>query len=384
MRTSVASVGIVIAAAAAMSAVVGCGRKAPPAGPAPTGTPAPVATSDLFTAKMPPAGPSPADVIVTVNTVPIRRAELEQQARMMWSQVARQVAPEQQNEVQQQIVQAAVQELINRQLLLQESEALQVPVDAQAVADARRQFESQVPPGRTLAELLAAEGRTIEALEADIARELRLRALLDRQLAAVPPPTGDDIKAFYEQSKDRMKVNEAVTARHILIGVKKEDDAAAREQQRAKAEDIRRKLVEGADFAGMVTQFSDDPGSKQTGGKYTFSKGEMTPAFEQAAFTQTVNEIGPVVETPFGYHVIQVIERTAEHAASLEEAREAVSRILTQQRRQQAVQAYLTTLRGKARIEAVAPRGPPAEGTTPPAATPAAAPTLNLAPPPAP
>jgi peptidyl-prolyl cis-trans isomerase C len=123
-----------------------------------------------------------------------------------------------------------------------------------------------------------------------------------------------DERAFYDAHKQDY---EQVRARHILIraagspsavepGKKELSDAEAL----AKAQDIRKKLAAGGDFAALAAQESDDPGSKDKGGDLNFFKhGQMVPTFDQAAFSLKVGEISEPVKTQFGYHIIKVEAR---------------------------------------------------------------------------
>jgi peptidyl-prolyl cis-trans isomerase C len=123
-----------------------------------------------------------------------------------------------------------------------------------------------------------------------------------------------EMQAFYDAHKQDY---EQVRARHILIrmagspspatpGKKELTDAEAL----AKAQEIRKKLADGADFAQLATAESDDAGSKTRGGELNFFKrGQMVGPFEQAAFSMKVGEISDPIKTQFGYHIIQVEAR---------------------------------------------------------------------------
>ena len=90
----------------------------------------------------------------------------------------------------------------------------------------------------------------------------------------------------------------------------------------------------------------------------------MTPPFENAAFTQPTNEIGPIVETTFGYHIIQVLERMTEKTLTFEEAKADIIRGLKMRSEQEAVRDYLKGLKDKAKItydDSVKPIENPAE-----------------------
>jgi peptidyl-prolyl cis-trans isomerase C len=111
---------------------------------------------------------------------------------------------------------------------------------------------------------------------------------------------------------DNAKQYEQVKARHILIAPKGSPAAQpgkelTDEQAKAKAEELRKQIVAGANFDELAKKESDDTGSGARGGDVgAFGHGQMVPEFEQAAFSAKVGEVTPVVKTQFGYHVIKV------------------------------------------------------------------------------
>ncbi len=97
-------------------------------------------------------------------------------------------------------------------------------------------------------------------------------------------------------TKDMKPFEEQVWARHILVG----DEETANQ--------VRERLLNGEDFAVVASEISQDSGNSETGGDLGwFGKGAMVPAFEEAAFSQKIGEIGNPVQTDFGWHIIQVI-----------------------------------------------------------------------------
>ena len=122
--------------------------------------------------------------------------------------------------------------------------------------------------------------------------------------------TDEELKKKYDETKGQY---EQVKARHILIAFKGSPAAQAgkpeltEEQAKAKAEEIRAKLVAGAKFEELAKTESDDTGSGANGGDLgEFNRGQMVPEFEKAAFETKVGELTPVVRTQFGYHIIKV------------------------------------------------------------------------------
>ena len=127
--------------------------------------------------------------------------------------------------------------------------------------------------------------------------------------------TDTELKKAYDDNK---KDYQQVKARHILIAFKGSPAAQKGKkpltdaEAKTKADDLRKKLVAGADFAEMAKKESDDVESGKNGGDLgAFGHGQMVPEFEQAAFNAKPGEITPVVKTQFGYHIIKVDEKVS-------------------------------------------------------------------------
>lgn len=124
-----------------------------------------------------------------------------------------------------------------------------------------------------------------------------------------------DLQKYYDAHKAEY---EEVKARHILIAFKGSPAAQAgkkeltEDEAKAKAEDIRKQIVAGGDFAALAKKESDDVGSGSQGGDLgSFTHGQMVPEFEKAAFEAKAGDVTPVVRTQYGYHIIQVLEHGA-------------------------------------------------------------------------
>jgi len=143
-----------------------------------------------------------------------------------------------------------------------------------------------------------------------------------------------------------------VHARHILIGVPSDADAAARTKARQTAQSVVGQLKRGAKFEDIARKLSTDPGSAPNGGDLGFfPKGQMTPAFEQAAFALKPGQTSDVVETPFGFHVIRTIERREERTAPFEEVNGQIKQFLTGGQREKKLADFVAQFKTKAKIE---------------------------------
>jgi hypothetical protein len=133
-----------------------------------------------------------------------------------------------------------------------------------------------------------------------------------------------------------------ISARHILLRAPTDATQAQRDSVVQEAEALRARAAAGESFAALAEAHSQDPGSAIRGGDLGFfSRGRMVQPFEDAAFDLQPGEISPVVETPFGYHVILVEER---RQPELGEFREDFRAYLVQRSVEEAEVAYLDAL----------------------------------------
>lgn len=120
----------------------------------------------------------------------------------------------------------------------------------------------------------------------------------------------DDIIKAYENNKLSF---DKVTVKHILISTISDQGTALsiekQEEAKKKADDLLLKVKAGEDFATLVKQYSEDPGSIETGGEYTFGRGEMVKEFEDWSFQAKAGDVG-IVKTAYGYHVMKFVAKS--------------------------------------------------------------------------
>jgi peptidyl-prolyl cis-trans isomerase D len=154
-------------------------------------------------------------------------------------------------------------------------------------------------------------------------------------------PTDKEIADFYKSNlKSLFSYPDRVRARHILIGVAPNASDKDRAAAKAKAEKILEQLKKGADFAKLAAQYSDDPGSRERGGDLGFfERGQMIKPFEDAAFALKPGQLSGVVETRFGYHIIQVEEAKPAHTDTLVQAKLRIIELLRERAGERAARA---------------------------------------------
>lgn len=292
------------------------------------------------------------DVLVQVNGEAVTRAAVDKKIDTFVGPQLAMVPPEQRDQVRAQLTGRVLDEMVTQTLLRQAAAKQQIAVTDEEIESSVRELGTKLPPGKTVADYLEVLGMDEKQMKAELADELRIEKLLDHEVAAPATPADQEVTRFYTENIEHFQVPERVRVRHVLVATTPQDDAATKAEKRGKAQAIRDELAagNGERFAEVAKEKSDCPSKERGGDLGEFARGEMVPAFESAAFAQKPGEIGPVVETDFGYHVIQVQEHQDAGTVSLEQAKSAIVEQIAADKKRAAIESFVDGLRTNASI----------------------------------
>jgi peptidyl-prolyl cis-trans isomerase C len=290
-------------------------------------------------------------VVIDVDGSKLTQGQVDTEIKRMMSVMKKQMPADRLEQAKENARRQVLSDFTAKTLLTNEVKRLNISANDAEVKEAQEQIKNDLPKGTTIEDLMKKNKITKEQMQEDLRFRIKISKLVMMQMSGKSKPTDKEINEFYQKNRDKFKMPEAVHVRHILIAKAPGDDDKIKAEKKAKAEDLRRQLLAGANFAEVAKRNSDCP-SKETGGDLgVFTRGEMVKEFENAAFSQDVNAIGPVVETEYGYHIIQVLERHAPKALDLDERMKGnISAFLVQQKQQETFDAILKKLRAKAKI----------------------------------
>lgn len=212
----------------------------------------------------------------------------------------------------------ALQQLIIQKVLVAKAEIDSVAVEDKEIEDQlnrrmdymiRTQFGSEQ-------KLLEAYGKSVESLKSELRPQVREQLVAQRMQENITGKikiTPSQVKRFYNAlPKDSIPYFPTEVEVGQIVKVAK----VGKEQKnevRAQLNKLRERILAGEDFAELAKQFSQDPGSAQFGGNLGVAKrGTMVPEFEAMAFKLKKEEISPVFETEYGFHILQLMERKGE------------------------------------------------------------------------
>ena len=158
--------------------------------------------------------------------------------------------------------------------------------------------------------------------------------------------TDQEILAYYTQNQSQYGTPESRDVRHILIAEKSGDGKVDFAASKAKADDIYAQLENGADFAVLAKSSSADPGSKESGGKLTISRGQTVPEFDKISFELDTGELSKPVKTQYGYHVIEAVSDVRKASTTpIDKVRATIRATLLQEKRNEEMQAWVEDLK---------------------------------------
>jgi peptidyl-prolyl cis-trans isomerase C len=290
-------------------------------------------------------------VVARCNGQEIKKEDLLEQAQKLRAQFASMGATQAPDNSR--FYHEVLNTIVAQTLLQQEAKKEGITVTDAEVDQQIAALRSRFPDAEKFKQALASQGLSEEKLRAEMHREGAVQKLVEAKVLSTVNVTDAEAKDFYDKNQDKMKQPPRVHLRHILVRVDPKATDADKQKARAKAEDLLKRAKGGEDFAKLASENSDDPGSKTQGGDLSWlAPGQTVPPFEKAAFALTKpNEISPVVETQFGYHVIQLIERKGPSTVPFEQAKERIINFLKQRQAQEKLQAHVEELKSKGKVE---------------------------------
>jgi peptidyl-prolyl cis-trans isomerase C len=194
---------------------------------------------------------------------------------------------------------------------------------------------------------------TEEELRDDIRENLPVQKVQEK-VAGSAEPSDKEIQNFYEKNKEaQFTTPEQRCVKHILFN----------KDQKQKAEDVKKQLEDGGDFAKLAKKYSQDPGSATNGGDLgCLGKGETVPSFEKAAFGAKQGEIVGPVKTQFGYHILKVTDVKPEQTRSLQEVESQIRSQLATEKQSEVFSKWVEEQKKKRDVKYLKGYEPPDQG----------------------
>jgi parvulin-like peptidyl-prolyl isomerase len=237
------------------------------------------------------------------------------------------------------------EQIAQQKLLLAAAEEAGITSNVSDLESALQEQYNMAGGEEKFLEVLTTNGVDLDFVKTSIESNLIIEEYLEGVFSEHIQVSDEEIQKAYAEPK-------TASVRHILLLTQGKNEEEKAEIFK-KMEGLLERVNKGEDFSQLANEYSEDPGSNKRGGLYEdFGKGQMVPPFEESAFTVPVGEVSGIVETTYGYHIIQVVDRKNE-TRPLEEVRTELEENLRQSRQNEAFQIHMQGLKDKAGFELV-------------------------------
>ena len=241
--------------------------------------------------------------------------------------------------------------LIGGELLYQESIKEGIKISDKELNDKFDQWKKGFPNEEAFQQSLKQWNIDEVAMKKDLKKAMTIEEFIKKKFADKTTIPESEVKAYYDSNPQYFQQPEQVKASHILIKVEPDAKPEAKAAAMAKIKDIQKKLKEGAKFEDLAKEYSEGPSKDKGGDLGYFRRGQMVKPFEEKAFSMKPGEVSDVVETQFGYHLIEVIDIKPASVVPFSEVQERIKKFLEQQKTQAEMFKYIEELRKTAKVE---------------------------------
>ena len=309
------------------------------------------------------------EVIAKGKGVEVKRSQLDEALEQFKASLAsqnRQFPEEQRANIEQSLVDRLIITRIMLNLATPEDRTKGKESAEKFIAEARK----SAPSEESFKRQLMASGMAYEQWTNQIAERAVCEELLNREILNKIKIPDAEVKKFFDENTAKFDKPEMVRAAHILIGTRnpvtgEELNAAGKKEKKDLIEKLLARAKKGEDFAKLASEHSEDPGSKEKGGEYTFPRGQMVPEFEAAAFAQKTNEISAVITTQYGFHIIKTLEKLPAEKGQYAKLEKEIREYLSRQEAQKQMPPFFEKLKADAGVTSTLPAAKPAAPATP-------------------
>jgi len=316
------------------------------------------------------SGALPSGAVANVNGTAIPRADLDaliERARKGYA-AQKQSFPKEGTQEFQSAQALYLNYLVQKAEFEQQAKDLHVTVTDKDVDKALAAFVKSRYPGKNAQFMkdLKAQGLTLDTFK-DTLRVSVLAQKIFNVVTKKVKVSPADVFAYYQQNASSYGSAASRQLRHILVSAKDKNGQVDLAKSKAEADRIR-KQVTNANFGALAKKYSADPGSKDSGGKLTDTKGNFVPEFENVAFKLKTGEISQPVKSPtYGYFIIQALAPTKPaNRTPFSQVKASIRATLLQSQRNQAMTQWIQdlTTRYKSKIKYATGFAPPDLSTT--------------------
>ncbi|MBN2178016.1 MAG: peptidylprolyl isomerase [Deltaproteobacteria bacterium] len=291
-------------------------------------------------------------IVAVVNNEAITLSELDEAVEAFLNVVTRSQPSVKREDIIEEARKASLNKLIDGVLLKQEASRLKIVISDQEIS--RTMNDMLVRRNISFdefSESLKKEGMTLDDYKKEISQYLLTRKIVEKTIRYKIAVSDEEIGDYYGNHRNQYEGKEANRVQQILIVKPKGADQETVSALREKAETILKRLIEGEPFEALAVQYSQGPAAQAGGDLGFLEKGMMYPEVDEEVFRLKKGEMGGVVESPIGFHIIKVLDKRGAGVKPIEEVREEIIGRISEEKIEEKFQEWFKKLREKSHID---------------------------------
>lgn len=287
-------------------------------------------------------------IVAVVNNEIITLTELNKEAEPFIERIEKTYKGSEKDRVIEETRKTVLNRMVDTILVKQEAKRLNIVVkDSDVTNMINEMLKSRKMTMEQFKEMLAKDGLSLESYMEEAKDHLVRGRLANREIRSKVMVTEQEIGEYYKQHREEYEGREQVKLRQIVILSPTTAPVEKKREARAEIESIMARLKAGEKFEVLAAKYSP-----QLGGEMGFvEKGAMLQPVEDAAFKLKVGEVSDIVESPAGFHIIQLLDRRGAGIKSLQSVRDEILNKLTLEKSEKKFEEWMTDLRKKSHIE---------------------------------
>ncbi len=286
-------------------------------------------------------------IVVVVNNEVITQGEIDRMLMPVYYKFKTMYQGEDLMKKLDEARQSVLGQLIDEKLMLGEAKKAGIEVDEKEVSARISEIQKRFGSKEVFERALAEQRMTVKDLKAKYRDQIMTKKLVDQKVGARIFITPVDVSEYYRKNADEFAQPDEVKVRNILIRIK---EGVSPEKALELAQDIHKKLKDGADFAELARTHSEGPGAADGGLMGFQKKGELNPELETVVFSLKEGETSDVLQTSIGCFIFKVEEKRSARSLNISEARRQIEDAIYSERAREKMKGWLEGLKKNAYI----------------------------------
>jgi peptidyl-prolyl cis-trans isomerase C len=245
----------------------------------------------------------------------------------------------------------AMEIMIEEELFYQAAIALGMKPDRKEIRQQKKDAIKRLGGKKQFKNALKQNGFTEKEYKEELGKRMLVPQFVKEQIDDKSVVSDEDARAHYEEYKSSFKRPEARAMHHILIKVDPSSTPEEAKEKEAKARDLLKKLIDGADFKTLAWEHSEDKYKYKSGDLGLVHQGMLEPDIEKAAWKLAPGELSGLVRTLHGFHIIRVDKIKPSEQLGYDDVAERIKKKMTEKRLKELRESIVKELRSKAVIE---------------------------------